>query len=170
MYRAATVEQAEEALKHFEETWDSRYPMISKSWRSNWSRIIPFFSYSEDIRKVIYTTNAIESLNNSLRKVTKNRNSFPSDEAALKLLYMALKNIVKKWTMPVRNWSQAIHQFSILFEGTGGTWETIPVDSGYKTSKAASLSNTLSSQNYVVPNVADVNFPFSPRVLIEYIT
>ena len=117
VYRAATVEQAEEALKYFEETWDSRYPMISKSWRSNWSRIIPFFSYSEDIRKVMYTTNAIESLNNSLRKVTKNRNSFPSDEAALKLLYMALKNIMKKWTMPVWNWSQAIHQFSIHFEG-----------------------------------------------------
>ncbi len=117
VYRAATVEQAEEALKDFEETWDSRYPMISKSWRSNWSRIIPFFSYSEDIRTVIYTTNAIESLNNSLRKVTKNRNSFPSDEAALKLLYMASKNIMKKWTMPVRNWSQAVHQFSIHFEG-----------------------------------------------------
>jgi len=90
---AATVEQAEEALNNFEETWDSRYPMISKSCRTNWSRIIPFFSYSEDIRKVIYTTNAIESLNNSLRKVTKNRNSFPNDESALKLLYMALKNI-----------------------------------------------------------------------------
>ena len=117
VYRAATVEQAEEALKRFEKIWDSHYPMISKSWRSNWSRIIPFFSYSEDIRRVIYTTNAIESLNNSLRKVTKNRNSFPSDEAALKLLYMALKNIMKKWTMPVRNWSQAIHQFSIHFEG-----------------------------------------------------
>jgi len=115
--RAATVEQAEEALKHFEETWDSRYPMISKSWRANWSRIIPFFSYSEDIRKMIYTTNAIESLNNSLRKVTKNRNSFSGDEAAFKLLYMALKNIMKKWTMPVRNWSQTIHQFSIHFEG-----------------------------------------------------
>ena len=115
VYRAATIEQAEEALNDFEEKWDERYPMISKSWRSNWSRIIPFFSYSEDIRKVIYTTNAIESLNNSLRKVTKNRNSFPSDEAAIKLLYMALKNIVKKWTMPIRNWNLAIHQFSIRF-------------------------------------------------------
>jgi len=117
IYRATTVEQAEEALGDFEEKWDGRYPMISKSWRANWSRIIPFFSYSEDIRKVIYTTNAIESLNNSLRKVTKNRNSFPSDEAAIKLLYMALKNIKKKWTMPIRNWSLAIHQFSIHFEG-----------------------------------------------------
>jgi len=117
VYRAATIEQAEDALKDFEETWDDRYPMISKSWRSNWSHIIPFFAYSAEIRKAIYTTNAIESLNNSLRKVTKTRNSFPSDEAASKLLYMALKNIMKKWTMPIRNWSLAIHQFSIRFEG-----------------------------------------------------
>ena len=116
VYRAATAEQSEEAHGDFERKWDNRYPMISKSWRSNWSRIIPFFSYSEDIRKVIYTTNAIESLNNSLRKVTKNRNSFPNDESALKLLYMALKNIKKKWTMPIRNWNLAIHQFSIRFE------------------------------------------------------
>ena len=94
-----------------------RYPMIGKSWRSNWPRVIPFFAYSAEIRKAIYTTNAIESLNNSLRKVTKNRNSFPSDEAAIKLLYMALKNIKKKLTMPIRNWSLAIHQFSIHFEG-----------------------------------------------------
>ena len=117
IYRAATVDQAEDALKNFEERWDSRYPMISKSWRNNWSNIIPFFAYSEDIRKAVYTTNAIESLNNSLRKVTKTRNSFPSDEAAIKLLYMGLKNIMKKWTMPIRNWNLAIHQFSIHFEG-----------------------------------------------------
>ena len=115
VYRAATVEQAEEALKDFEETWDNRYPMISKSWHSNWPRIIPFFAYPEDIRKVIYTTNAIESLNNSLRKVTKNRNAFPNDEAAIKLLYMALKYIMRKWTMPLWNWNLAIHQFSIRF-------------------------------------------------------
>ena len=117
IYRAATVEQAEEALKDFEEAWDDRYPMISKSWRSNWSNVIPFFAYSAEIRKAIYTTNAIESLNNSLRKVTKTRNSFPSDEAAIKLLYMSLNNITKKWTMPIRNWNLAIHQFSIRFEG-----------------------------------------------------
>ena len=117
VYRAATVDQAEEALTKFEQTWDSRYPMIGKSWRSNWSRVIPFFAYSEEIRKVIYTTNAVESLNNSLRKVTKNRNSFPSDEAAIKLLYMALKNIQKKWTMPIQNWNLALQQLSIRFEG-----------------------------------------------------
>jgi len=90
--------------------------MIAKSWRNNWQHVIPFFAYSQDIRTAIYTTNAIESLNNSLRKITKTRNSFPSDEAALKLLYMGLKNIMKKWTMPIRNWTLAIHQFSIHFE------------------------------------------------------
>ena len=117
IYRAATVEQAEDALKEFEECWGSRYSMIGKSWRANWPNLIPFFAYSEEIRTAIYTTNAIESLNNSLRKITKTRNSFPTDEAALKLLYMGLKNIMKKWTMPIRNWSLAIHQFSIYFEG-----------------------------------------------------
>ena len=117
IYRSSTVDQAEAALSDFSLKWDGRYPMISKSWRSNWDHIIPFFSYPDDIRRAIYTTNAIESLNNSLRKVTRNRNSFPSDEAALKLLYLALRNIMKKWTMPIRNWSLAIHQFSIHFEG-----------------------------------------------------
>jgi len=117
IYRSATVDQAEDALSDFASRWDDRYPMISKSWRNNWDHIIPFFAFPEDIRKAIYTTNAIESLNNSLRKVTKTRNSFPSDEAAIKLLYMALKNIMKKWTMPIRDWSLAIHQFSIHFEG-----------------------------------------------------
>jgi putative transposase len=117
VYRSTTVEQAEVALTDFAAKWDSRYPMISKSWLSNWEHIIPFFAFPEYIRKAIYTTNAIESLNNSLRKVTRSRNSFPSDEAALKLLYMALRNIMKKWTMPIRDWGLAINQFSIHFEG-----------------------------------------------------
>ena len=115
VYRAATVEQAKAELEKFANTWDKRYPMISQSWINNWDRVIPFFDYPEEIRKVIYTTNAIESLNNSLRKVTKNRNSFPNDESAIKLLYMALQNIMRKWTMPIRNWSLAVHQFSIRF-------------------------------------------------------
>lgn len=115
IYRAPTVEQAEEALLELEKDWDERYPMVSKSWRNNWTRITPFFAYPPEIRKVIYTTNAIESLNNSLRKVTRNRNSFPNDEAAIKLLYMALKNIAKKWTMPLQGWPQAINQFSVRF-------------------------------------------------------
>jgi len=115
IYRATTVEQAESALEDFKNKWDDRYPMISKSWSNNWERIIPFFDYPEQIRKVIYTTNAIESLNSSLRKVTKNRNSLPNDDAAVKLLYMALKNISKKWTMPIRNWPLAVQQLSIRF-------------------------------------------------------
>ncbi len=115
IYRAVTVEEAESALEEFKEAWDSQYPMISKSWENNWNQIIPFFAYQEEIRKVIYTTNAIESLNSSLRKVTKNRNCFPNDDAAVKLLYMALQNITKKWTMPIRNWALAIGQFSIRF-------------------------------------------------------
>ncbi len=112
-----TSERKPDHRRGIERTWDGRYPMIEKSWRANWSRIIPFFPYSEDIRKVIYTTNAIESINHSLRKVTKNRSCFPSDEAALKLLYMALKHITKRWTMPIRDWNLALHQLSIRFEG-----------------------------------------------------
>ena len=115
IYRAVTVEQAESALAAFGETWDKNYPMVSQSWHSHWDRIIPFFAYSEEIRKVIYTTNAIESLNSTLRKVTKSRNSFPTDESAIKLLFMALQNIMKKWTMPIRNWPLAVHQFAIRF-------------------------------------------------------
>ncbi|SEA84904.1 Transposase and inactivated derivatives, partial [Desulfuromusa kysingii] len=90
---------------------------IGKSWRNNWERITPLFSYPPDIRKAIYTTNAIESVNMSLRKVTKNRGSFPNDESMIKLMYLALQNISKKWTMPIRNWRSALNQFSIMFEG-----------------------------------------------------
>ena len=115
IYRATTIEQAETALTAFADTWDAQYPMISQSWRCHWDRITPFFAYPEDIRKVIYTTNAIESVNSSLRKITKNRNSFPNDESVIKLLYLALQNIMKKWTMPIRNWPLAVHQFAIRF-------------------------------------------------------
>jgi len=116
IYQAATAEQAEMNLTAFEEKWDSTHPTIGQSWRRNWERIIPFFAYPPEIRKVIYTTNAIESLNMSLRKVTKNRGSFPNDTAMFKLLYLALNNIAKKWTMPVQNWKAALNRFSILFE------------------------------------------------------
>jgi putative transposase len=117
IYRAPTEELGKAALTEFEQTWDSRYAFISKSWRSNWTRLSTFFAYPEEIRKAIYTTNAIESLNNGLRKVTKNRGSFPNDEAATKLLYMALRNLMKKWTMPIQNWGAALNQLSIIFEG-----------------------------------------------------
>lgn len=116
LYTAATVEEAEQRLDEFEEKWGKDYPSIVKSWRSNWARIIPFFDYPPEIRKVIYTTNAIESVNMSLRKVSKNRGSFPSDEALLKLYYLALKNISKKWTMPIRDWKAALNRFTIQFE------------------------------------------------------
>jgi putative transposase len=116
IYQAPTVQEGEASLAAFAAKWDATHPTIAKSWRNNWERIIPLFSYPPDIRKAIYTTNAIESLNMSLRKVTKNRGSFPSDEAMLKLLYLALNNISKKWTMPIKNWKSALNQFTIIFE------------------------------------------------------
>ena len=113
--QAVTEEQAQIRLAEFARKWDSKYPTISKSWTANWQRVIPFFAYPADIRRIIYTTNAIESLNNSLKKTIKNRASFPNDEAAIKLLYLSLKNIMKKWTMPVRNWGSALNQFAVLY-------------------------------------------------------
>jgi putative transposase len=116
IYQASTVQQAETNLAAFETKWDATHPTISKSWRRNWERIIPLFSYPSEIRKAIYTTNAIESLNMSLRKVTKNRGHFPNDEAMFKLLFLSLKNIAKKWTMPIRDWKSALNRFTIMFE------------------------------------------------------
>ncbi|WP_020676302.1 IS256 family transposase [Geopsychrobacter electrodiphilus] len=116
IYRAPTLEQAEIQLEQFEARWNASHPDIGKSWRQNWERITPLFSYPPEIRKAIYTTNAIESVNMSLRKVTKNRGSFPSDASMLKLLYLALQNISKKWTMPIHNWKSALNQFTIIFE------------------------------------------------------
>lgn len=116
IYTAATENEAQMRLQEFEDKWGTDYPTIVKSWRSNWARITPFFEYPPEIRKVIYTTNAIESVNMSLRKITKNRGSFPSDEALLKLFYLALNNISKKWTMPIRDWKAALTRFTIQFE------------------------------------------------------
>jgi putative transposase len=115
IYGAATLKQAEQALEQFAETWDSQHPSISKSWRDNWTRLSVFFDYPPQIRKVIYTTNAIESLNASLRQVTKTRRSFPNDDSVLKLLYLALHQIAKKWTMPLRDWKPAMTQFMIMY-------------------------------------------------------
>lgn len=117
VYNSATVEEAEARLEEFSQKWDCRYPLIGKSWRANWSRIIPMFGYPEEIRRAVYTTNAIESLNMSLRKIIKTRASFPNEDAAFKLLYLGLKNISKKWRMPIRDWSGAMNQFAIIFEG-----------------------------------------------------
>lgn len=122
IYTAATDTEAETRLAEFAAKWDERFPMISKSWRANWARVVPFFAHPPEIRRVIYTTNAIESLNMSLRKVTKTRNSFPNDEAVLKLLYLALRNIAKKWTMPIQNWKAALNRFAIIYE------DRVPID------------------------------------------
>lgn len=116
IYQSATVEEAQIRLTEFEHQWDAAYPPIGQSWRRNWERIVPFFDYPLEIRKVIYTTNAIESLNMSLRKITKNRASFPSDEALTKLFYLAIRNIAKKWTMPIRDWKAALTRFTIQFD------------------------------------------------------
>jgi len=115
IYQSATAEEAELRLGEFEEKWDAEYLPIGQSWRRNWSRLIPFFDYPPEIRKVIYTTNAIESVNMSLRKLTKNRGSFPSDEALVKLFFLALRNISKKWTLPIRDWKAALTRFTIQF-------------------------------------------------------
>ena len=116
IYTAATAEEAERRLTDFDAKWGADYPSIVQSWRRNWERIIPFFDYPAEIRKVIYTTNAIESVNMSLRKVTKSRGSFPNDDALIKLYYLALRNISKKWTMPVQNWKEALNRFTIMFD------------------------------------------------------
>ena len=116
IYQAPTAEAAEESLSAFESAWDARYPAIGRSWRRNWEHVIPFFDFPPDIRRVIYTTNAIESLHSSIRKVIKNRGHFPNDEAATKLIYLALRNIEKKWIMPARTWKEALNQFAVLFE------------------------------------------------------
>ena len=116
IYNSPTAEKAEIELENFTKIWDNKYPLISKSWRNNWSKIIPFFAYPEDIRKAIYTTNAIESLNMTLRKVLKTRASFPTNEAALKLLFLAIRNISRKWSMPIKDWGRALNRFAIVFE------------------------------------------------------
>lgn len=115
IYEAPTEKAGLEALDAFAEKWDKKYPMISKSWKSNWENLNEFYAYPTDIRKAIYTTNAIESLNSSLRKVTQKRSAFPTDDAIYKVLYLALNNVSKKWTMPIRNWGAALNQFAIHF-------------------------------------------------------
>lgn len=116
IYQASTIEEADTELSNFSDKWNDIYPMVVRTWKTNWVRIIPMYSYAPEIRKAIYTTNTIESLNMTLRKIIKNRAMFPSDEAVFKILYLALRNISKRWTMPIQNWSGAMNQFAILFE------------------------------------------------------
>jgi len=115
IYGAATLPEAEQALEHFSERWDTKYPAISPSWKADWQRLTVFFDYAPEIRKVIYTTNAIESLNYSLRRLLKTKGAFPNDEAIRKILYLAIGKVSRKWTMPIRNWKAALNQFVIMF-------------------------------------------------------
>lgn len=117
IYQAATEAEALAALDRFGVIWDKKYPSISRSWLENWDRIKPFFAFGEDIRRAIYTTNAIESMNRQIRKAVKTRVQFPTDAAALKVVYLALDRASKKWTMPIKKWGQTLQQFAIHFEG-----------------------------------------------------
>ena len=116
IYRSVTEEEALQALDQFAERWDDRYPQISRSWRSHWDNLNTLFNYPEDIRKVIYTTNAIESLNSVIRKAIKKRKLFPTDDSAKKVIYLAIEAASKKWTMPIRDWKPALNRFMIEFE------------------------------------------------------
>lgn len=116
IYQSLTRQAAEAQLQTFGDTWDAKYPSISKSWRNNWENLVTLFDYPEDIRKVIYTTNAIESLNSVIRKAIKLKKLFPTDDAVYKLVYLAIQQASKKWSMPVRDWKQALNRFSIEFE------------------------------------------------------
>jgi len=115
IYLAPSEDAAGNALDRFSEKWDGKYPVISKSWRNRWAEVIPFMKFSPEIRKAIYTTNAIESINYNLQRNLKTRQSFPNDEAAMKLIFMILRRISKKWTMPIRNWGEALNQFAVIY-------------------------------------------------------
>ena len=115
IYRAANREEAEQQLAAFEAAWNSKYRSVGQLWRRHWEQIVPFFSFPAEIRKIIYTTNAVESLKMTLRKVIKTRGSFPNEEAAMKLLYLALRNVAKQWHT-VQAWPQALNRFAILWE------------------------------------------------------
>jgi putative transposase len=116
VYTAASREEAQVALDSFEQKWTRRYPMIATSWRANWERVVPFLDFPPDVRRVIYTTNAIESLNSTLRKLLQYRGHFPTDEAVHKLLYLALSKMEKKWERSIRDWSAVLGQFSVFFK------------------------------------------------------
>jgi len=116
IYKSVTEEEALLALEQFAERWDDKYPQISKSWRTHWDNLNTLFNYPEDIRRAIYTTNAIESLNSVIRKAVKKRKLFPSDDSAKKVVYLAIQQASKKWTMPIRNWKAALNRFIIEFE------------------------------------------------------
>ena len=115
IYQAPSEDAALEQLEHVTEKWEKDYPNAMKSWYKNWDVISPIFKFSADVRKVIYTTNAIESLNSGYRRLNKQRSVFPSDTALLKALYLATHEITKKWTMPLRNWGRVLGELEIMY-------------------------------------------------------
>jgi putative transposase len=116
IYQAATVLEAEQALDAFAQAWNEKYPTIAKMWRAKWTDIITLFDFPPAIRKAIYTTNAIESVNSVIRKFTRNRKIYPNEESALKIVFMAIREASRKWTLPIKHWKQALNHFAILFE------------------------------------------------------
>jgi len=116
IYQSATVLEAEQELDRFEEKWGSKYPTIVKQWRLRWEDIVALFEFPPEIRKAIYTTNAIESVNSVIRKFTRNRKQYPSVESAFSLVYLAIHEASKKWTMPIMGWKAALNHFAIVFE------------------------------------------------------
>ena len=117
IYQAASVLEGEQELSNFASKWDAKYPTISKQWRLKWPHITTMFEMPAPIRKAIYTTNMIESVNSVIRKFTRNRKQYPNRDSALKLVYMAINEASKKWTKPIRNWKEALNHFAIMFEG-----------------------------------------------------
>jgi len=120
IYLAPSADAAEAALDKFAEKWDQKYPTIARPWRNRWNEVIPFLKFSPEIRRTkgslaVYTTNAVESVNYTLQRNLKTRQSFPNDEAAMKLIFMILQRISKRWTMPIRNWGEALNQFALIY-------------------------------------------------------
>lgn len=117
VYRADTKEIAEMELENLAQKWGHKYPIVIKSWQTNWDKLSTYFQYTKPIRKIIYTTNTVEGFHRQIRKVTKTKGAFPSDNALMKLIYLATKNITKKWNAPIQNWGETIQQLSIIFDG-----------------------------------------------------
>ncbi len=117
VYKAPTKKAAEEALAEFEQKWKERYPMVVNSWINNWDELSAYFEYSEPIRRIIYTTNTIEGFNRQIRKITKTKGGFNSDESLIRLVFLAYRDVSVKWQKTISNWAEIISQFSIVFKG-----------------------------------------------------
>ena len=125
VYKAVSKELAEKALLDLEEKWGKKYPMVVKSWKDKWDNLSNYFKYPHEIRRIIYTTNIIESVHRQFRKLTKTKGAFPNDLSLLKLLYLGVMNASKRWTMSISNWSLTISQLSIFFAGRRGNYLTV---------------------------------------------